>query len=60
MNKIFYNGDLVIDNIEYKEKITLTQVVSYSRNGTIASKTVIGVTVKSSSGNDVITYEYII
>ena len=60
MNKIFYNGDSVIDNIEYKEKITLTQVVSYSRNGTIASKIVIEVTLKSSSGNVVITYEYII
>ena len=60
MNKIFYNCDSVIDSIEYKDKTTLTQVVSYSRNGTIASKIVIEVTLKSSSGNVVITYEYIV
>ena len=60
MNKIFYNCDSVIDDIEYKDKKTLTQIVSYSRNGTIASKIVIEATVKSSSGNDVITHEYII
>lgn len=60
MKVTFYNGDSVIDSIEYKDKTTLNQVVSYSRNGTIASKIVIEVTVKSSSGNHIITYEYII
>lgn len=54
----FYTEDRLIDTLEYKDRDACIQLISYSRDGTAATKIVIQVTVKGPESNDIIKMEY--